>query len=216
VTERIQSVDRAIDLLLAVAAAGPADAGVPALAKACGLNRATAWRLLKTLQARRMVTVAVTALLLAGASACAGVPASSPVQVLRQVGAGDEVAPPPAPVAGANVLDIVRGFVTASSSSSDRHGASRRFLTPEAAQAVFRADWSKLPGYAGVEAQDGRYVLYRISKVIDVETVDPAQRKSLVQQLTPVLGQEALAARVSSLKQKADVKIDEKKLEKAG
>jgi DNA-binding IclR family transcriptional regulator len=57
VTERIQSVDRAVDLLLAVAAAGPADAGVPALAKACGLNRATAWRLLKTLQARGMVTV---------------------------------------------------------------------------------------------------------------------------------------------------------------
>lgn len=56
-TERIQSVDRAIDLLLAVAAAGPADAGVPALAKACGLNRATAWRLLKTLQARGMVAV---------------------------------------------------------------------------------------------------------------------------------------------------------------
>ena len=56
-TERIQSVDRAIDLLLAVAAAGPADAGVPALARACGLNRATAWRLLKTLQARGMVTV---------------------------------------------------------------------------------------------------------------------------------------------------------------
>jgi len=32
VTERIQSVDRAIDLLLAIAAADPADAGVPALA----------------------------------------------------------------------------------------------------------------------------------------------------------------------------------------
>jgi DNA-binding IclR family transcriptional regulator len=57
VTERIQSVDRAIDLLLAVAAAGAADSGVPALAKACGLNRATAWRLLKTLQARGLVTV---------------------------------------------------------------------------------------------------------------------------------------------------------------
>ncbi len=56
-TERIQSVDRAIDLLLAVAAAGPTAAGVPALAKACGLNRATAWRLLKTLQARGLVTV---------------------------------------------------------------------------------------------------------------------------------------------------------------
>jgi len=91
----------------------------------------------------------------------------------------------------------------------------REGLHPEAAQAVFRADWAKLPGYAGVEAQGGRYVLYRISKVIDVEAVDPAQRKSLVQQLAPVLGQEALAARVSSLKQKADVKVDEKKLEKA-
>jgi hypothetical protein len=34
VTERIQSVDRAIDRLLAVAAAGPADAGVPAIANA--------------------------------------------------------------------------------------------------------------------------------------------------------------------------------------
>ncbi len=56
-TERIQSVDRAIDLLLAVAAARPTESGVPALAKACGLNRATAWRLLKTLQARGMVTV---------------------------------------------------------------------------------------------------------------------------------------------------------------
>ena len=56
-TARIQSVDRAIDLLLAVAAAVPTDATVPALARACGLNRATAWRLLKTLRARGMVTV---------------------------------------------------------------------------------------------------------------------------------------------------------------
>jgi len=56
-TARVQSVDRAVDLLLAVAAAGPGAAGVPALARVCGLNRATAWRLLKTLQARGLVTV---------------------------------------------------------------------------------------------------------------------------------------------------------------
>ncbi len=54
---RIQSVDRAIDLLLAVAVAPPAGATAPALAQACGLNRATAWRLLKTLQIRGLVTV---------------------------------------------------------------------------------------------------------------------------------------------------------------
>jgi len=56
---RIQSVDRAIDLLLAVAVAPPAGATAPALAQACGLNRATAWRLLKTLQIRGLVTVDV-------------------------------------------------------------------------------------------------------------------------------------------------------------
>ncbi len=43
-----------------MAAAGPTAATVPALARACGLNRATAWRLLKTLQARGMVTVDAT------------------------------------------------------------------------------------------------------------------------------------------------------------
>jgi DNA-binding IclR family transcriptional regulator len=56
-TARVQSVDRAVDLLLAVAAVSPAASGVPALAQVCGLNRATAWRLLKTLQARGLVTV---------------------------------------------------------------------------------------------------------------------------------------------------------------
>ena len=54
---RVQSVDRAVDLLLALAAASPAEATAPALARACGLNRATAWRLLKTLQIRGLVTV---------------------------------------------------------------------------------------------------------------------------------------------------------------
>jgi DNA-binding IclR family transcriptional regulator len=54
---RIQSVDRAVDLLLAVAAATPATASAPALARACGLNRATAWRLLKTLQVRGLVVL---------------------------------------------------------------------------------------------------------------------------------------------------------------
>ncbi|MGI5130518.1 IclR family transcriptional regulator [Pseudonocardia sp. CA-107938] len=56
-TARIQSVDRAIDLLLAVAAGPPAEATAPALARRCGINRATAWRLLKTLQARGLVTL---------------------------------------------------------------------------------------------------------------------------------------------------------------
>jgi peptidyl-prolyl cis-trans isomerase D len=87
-------------------------------------------------------------------------------------------------------------------------------LQPDAARAVFRADASELPAYAGVEAQGGRFVLYRISKVIDNQNIDPQQRKELARQLGPLAGQEIFAARMSDLRQKADVKVDEKKIEK--
>ena len=77
---------------------------------------------------------------------CASVPDSSPVQVLRQVG-GDEAAPPPGPVDGSNPLDLVRDFVTASGSSTDKHAAARAFLAPEAAR------WDDT---AGVTVLDGQ------------------------------------------------------------
>ena len=77
----------------------------------------------------------VLLLVLAGLAGCASVPESSPVQVLRRVGDGDAPVLPPGPVDGSNALDLVRGFVYASGSSPDRHGAARRFLAPEA------ADW---------------------------------------------------------------------------
>lgn len=50
----VQSVDRAVALLRALAAAG-GTASVVSLARTCGLNRATVWRLLTTLEAQRMV-----------------------------------------------------------------------------------------------------------------------------------------------------------------
>jgi len=52
---RVQSVDRAVALLRAVAAASGPSATVTALASTCGLNRATAWRILTTLEAQGMV-----------------------------------------------------------------------------------------------------------------------------------------------------------------
>lgn len=52
----VQSVDRALDLLQAVAAAqSGAGATVAALAETCELNRSTAWRILSTLEARQFV-----------------------------------------------------------------------------------------------------------------------------------------------------------------
>ena len=47
---RVQSVDRALNLRDAVAAASPRGATVTVLAAQCDLNRATAWRLLGTLE----------------------------------------------------------------------------------------------------------------------------------------------------------------------
>lgn len=52
---RVQSVDRAARLLQAVSAASGA-ATAPSLARQCGLNRATAWRILSTLESHGLVS----------------------------------------------------------------------------------------------------------------------------------------------------------------
>lgn len=52
---RVQSVDRALRLLEVVAATAPRGETVTTLAARCGINRATAWRLLGTLEARNLV-----------------------------------------------------------------------------------------------------------------------------------------------------------------
>jgi DNA-binding IclR family transcriptional regulator len=53
---RVQSVDRAMQLLRAVASAAPVESTAARLAETCGLNRATAWRILHTLEAHEMVS----------------------------------------------------------------------------------------------------------------------------------------------------------------
>jgi DNA-binding IclR family transcriptional regulator len=52
---RVQSVDRALRLLEVVAATAPRGETVATLATRCEINRATAWRLLGTLEARGLV-----------------------------------------------------------------------------------------------------------------------------------------------------------------
>ena len=53
---RVQSVDRSMVLLRAVASAAPEDSTAARLAETCGLNRATAWRILHTLEAHHVVS----------------------------------------------------------------------------------------------------------------------------------------------------------------
>ena len=54
VNHRIQSIDRAVELLEAIAGA-PEPETAPALADRCGLNRSTAWRILATLEHHGLV-----------------------------------------------------------------------------------------------------------------------------------------------------------------
>jgi hypothetical protein len=113
---------------------------------------------------RRPVLLALL-LVLAGLAGCASVPESSPVQVLRRVGEGDAPVLPPGPADGSNALDLVRGFVYASGSSPDRHGAARRFLAPEA------TDWDDGVGVTVLDEQFDTVYPSAVDPQSDVRTV---------------------------------------------
>jgi peptidyl-prolyl cis-trans isomerase D len=89
----------------------------------------------------------------------------------------------------------------------------RQGLHPEAAQSVFGANTAKLPAYAGVPVSQGRYAIYRVTRVKDVTETKPDERKALARQLTQMIGQEQYIAYLASLRERADVKIDKKKID---
>lgn len=89
----------------------------------------------------------------------------------------------------------------------------RQGLHAEGAQAVFGADTGKLPAYTGVSAPQGRFVVYRITRIKDVTQVDPEQKKALAKQLAQMVGQEQYQAYLAGLRERTDVKIDRKKLD---
>jgi peptidyl-prolyl cis-trans isomerase D len=83
----------------------------------------------------------------------------------------------------------------------------RQGLHPAGARAVFSADAAKLPAYAGVAVDDGRYVIYRISKVQEVESVSPDQLQMASQQLSQITQQEQYANVVGSMRERSDVRV---------
>jgi peptidyl-prolyl cis-trans isomerase D len=90
----------------------------------------------------------------------------------------------------------------------------RAGLHDEGVQAVFGADTAQLPAYAGVTAPDGRYVIYRISKVAEAGAVDEQMRRGLARQMERAIGQEVAVAALQNWKKAADVKINRKAIEK--
>jgi peptidyl-prolyl cis-trans isomerase D len=87
-------------------------------------------------------------------------------------------------------------------------------LHPEAARAVFGADTSTLPQYVGMAVSGGRYVIYRISRVIEAPALDERERKELSRQLAQLAAQEQLDAYAKAVKAAAGVQINTSRVEK--
>jgi len=81
-------------------------------------------------------------------------------------------------------------------------------------QAIFRADVSKLPAYAGVELpNNGGYALYKIMAVKPLETVDADKRRVLQRDYENMTSQEDFAAYLAGLRQRYKVEINKAVLE---
>jgi peptidyl-prolyl cis-trans isomerase D len=79
---------------------------------------------------------------------------------------------------------------------------------------IFKADSAKLPAYVGYENPQGAFVLVKITRVVDTDTFDAAKRKAAADELRQLAAQEELNAYVASLKLKADVKVQQDRLDK--
>ena len=86
-------------------------------------------------------------------------------------------------------------------------------INPAAAMAVFKADTTKLPAYVGVELPGQGYGVYRIGKVAQPATQDPALRAQEAEQITGAAAQQDLYAFVQALKEKAKAKVTAKPVE---
>ena len=83
-----------------------------------------------------------------------------------------------------------------------------------ALQAIFRADVSKLPAYAGVELpNNGGYALHKIMAVKPLETVDADKRRVLQRDYENMTAQEDFAAYLAGLRQRYKVEINKSVLE---
>ena len=87
-------------------------------------------------------------------------------------------------------------------------------LQPEAARDVFSADPGKLPAYVGASVADGRFIVYRVSKVVEGKPIGPEEARALQKQLGQLAAQEQLEAYVKVVKAGAGVEIDAAKVER--
>ena len=79
-------------------------------------------------------------------------------------------------------------------------------LFPQVMDRVFRADAKKLPAYTGVETPAG-YSIVQVSKVVELEKVEDAQRQALAGRLRQAVAEEELESTLSSVRDRVGVAV---------
>jgi peptidyl-prolyl cis-trans isomerase D len=86
-------------------------------------------------------------------------------------------------------------------------------LFPQVVDRAFRADAKKLPAYVGADSPAG-YSLVKVSKVIEAEKVDEAQREQLGGRLREAVAAQELEATLASVRNRVGVKVRKDALDK--
>jgi peptidyl-prolyl cis-trans isomerase D len=87
-------------------------------------------------------------------------------------------------------------------------------LIPQpAVPAVFKADISKLPAYAGVELPRAGYALFKISKLDTGDKLDDAARQAMLRQIVSLEAQEEIQMYLASLRGRYKVEINKAAME---
>jgi peptidyl-prolyl cis-trans isomerase D len=87
-------------------------------------------------------------------------------------------------------------------------------LSPDVLTRVFQVNPDKLPAYTGGMNERGGYSIVKVTKVVSPSAEDKANLDSAAARLSDQLGREQLGAYLSSLRAKADVKINQANLDK--
>ena len=85
----------------------------------------------------------------------------------------------------------------------------RKGLHPEGLRAVFSADSFDLPSYAGLEADNGKYVIYKIIEVFDGSGEKDGVGQKALSELNSMIGQEQFKSFLAGLRESANVNINE-------
>jgi peptidyl-prolyl cis-trans isomerase D len=90
----------------------------------------------------------------------------------------------------------------------------RAGFPPPALAMIFQADAAKLPAYAGAVNERGGYSVYRVLRVISAPAPDAAALSGIGNRVGEQVGRELMTAYTASLRNRAEVKINEAALEK--